>query len=87
MNKFLVNRDLIYDFMVENNLNTSEFCKMCGISPLTLAKLLLNDFNLDTANVVKICKVIKMQMYELFCPDFEMKICELWRKRKALRKT
>ena len=82
MSKYLVKRDLIYDFMMDHNLCTSEFCKVCRISPLTLAKLLLNDFNLDTANVVKICKVINFPLNELFCPDFEMKICDLWKQKK-----
>ena len=69
MKNFLVRRELIRDFMVENHLDTEQFCKMCKIPPLVLSQLLLNDFNFDVHHFARMCKTMNKNMHELLIGD------------------
>ena len=64
--KNTIKTELIENFIKENNLSKSKFCKMCKISQSTLNKIMTNSENLRIVALFKIAKVLKIQVYQMF---------------------
>ncbi|MBQ7307266.1 MAG: helix-turn-helix transcriptional regulator [Clostridia bacterium] len=64
--KNTINIEIIENFMFENKISKTEFCKMCEISLSTLNKIMNNDDNFETIALFKIAKVIKIRVYQMF---------------------
>ena len=58
--------ELIENFIKENNLSKSKFCKMCKISQSTLNKIMTNNENFKIIALFKIARVLKIQVFEMF---------------------
>ena len=58
--------ELIENFIKENNLSKSKFCKMCKISQSTLNKIITNNENFRIIALFKIARVLKIQVFEMF---------------------
>ncbi len=58
--------EIIKNFMIENKISKTKFCKMCKITLNTLNKIMANDFNFEIIALFKIAKVIKIQVYQMF---------------------
>lgn len=58
--------ELIENFIKENNLSKSMFCKMCKISQSTLNKIMTNSENFRIIALFKIASVLKIQVFEMF---------------------
>ncbi len=58
--------ELIENFIRENKISKTTFCKMCKISPNTLKKIMSNNDNFRIIALFKIAKVIKIKVYEIF---------------------
>lgn len=65
-NKF--KKEIIDNYLKENKISKTRFCKLCGISPYTLKKILNNE-NYEISALLKIAKVIEIQVYQMFCKD------------------
>lgn len=61
-----IKTEIIENFMVENKISKTKFCKMCKISPSTLNKIMTNDDNFGIIALFKIARVIKVQVYQMF---------------------
>ena len=57
---------LIENFIKDNNLSKSKFCKMCKISQSTLNKIITNNENFRIIALFKIARVLKIQVFEMF---------------------
>ncbi len=64
--KNTINAKIIKNFILENKISKTKFCKMCKISPSTLNKIISNDDNFKIIALFKIAKVIKIQVYMMF---------------------
>lgn len=58
--------EMIEDFMTQNKLSKTKFCKICKISVSTLNKILNNQTNVGIVALFKICRVMKIQICNLF---------------------
>ncbi len=58
--------ELIENFIKENNLSKSKFCKMCKISQSTLNKIMTNNENFRIIALFKIARFLKIQVFEMF---------------------
>ena len=58
------NIKLIDNFLKENNLTKTEFCKRCKIS-----RIYKNDFNIDIVVIIKISYAINQKPCDLFIND------------------
>lgn len=58
--------ELIENFIKDNNLSKSKFCKMCKISQSTLNKIMTNNENFKIIALFKIARVLKIQVYQMF---------------------
>lgn len=65
-NKF--KKETIDNYLKDNKISKTRFCKLCGISPYTLKKILNNE-NYEISALFKIAKVIEIQVYQMFCKD------------------
>lgn len=57
---------LIENFIKDNNLSKSKFCKMCKISQSTLNKIMTSNENSRIIALFKIARVLKIQVYQMF---------------------
>ena len=64
--KNTIKTEIIENFMLENQISKTKFCKMCKISPSTLNKIMTNDDNFGIIALFKIARVIKVQVYQMF---------------------
>lgn len=64
--KNTIKTELIENFIKENNLSKSRFCKMCNISQSTLNKIMNNSENFRIIALFKIARVLKIQVYQMF---------------------
>ena len=64
--KNTIKTEIIENFMLENKISKTKFCKMCKISPSTLNKIMTNDDNFGIIALFKIARVIKVQVYQMF---------------------
>lgn len=64
--KNTIKTELIENFIKDNNLSKSKFCKMCKISQSTLNKLMTNSENFRIIALFKIARVLKIQVYQMF---------------------
>ncbi len=67
--KYRINTEIIINFMLRNNLSKTKFCQMCNISPRTLKKIMVQDYNFGITKLFRIAKVINVQVYEMFSQD------------------
>jgi predicted transcriptional regulator len=65
-NKF--KKEIIDNYLKDNKISKTRFCKLCSISPYTLKKILNNE-NYEISALFKIAKVIEIQVYQMFCKD------------------
>ncbi len=63
--KFEFKTGIIENYLKENNMSKAAFCKLCGISPSTLTRI-MNHKNCRITAIVKIARVLKMPLVELF---------------------
>ena len=64
--KNTIKTEIIENFMSENKIRKTKFCKICKISPSTLKKIIANDDSFEIIALFKIAKVIKIQVYKMF---------------------
>lgn len=64
--KAKIKTEIFENFMKENNLSKSQFCKMCKISPSTFKKIMNNDLHFCTSALFKIEKTIKVKIFQMF---------------------
>ena len=67
MNKF--NTKLIDDYINENNLTKTEFCKKCGISKYHLAQIYKYNYNINVLVMKRIITVINVKPSLMFIDD------------------
>lgn len=58
--------ELIENFIKENNLSNSKFCKICKISQSTLNKIMTKSENFKISPLFKIARVLKIKVYQTF---------------------
>lgn len=61
-----IKSELIENFIKDNNLSKSKFCKMCKISQSTLDKIMTSNENFRIIALFKIARVLKIQVYQMF---------------------
>jgi len=62
----MLNPTKILEFMAENALSKTQFCKLCGISAGTLNKMLGGNSKIQISIIVKIVKLL------------DISVCDLW---------
>lgn len=61
-----VNVELLKNYMKEQGLSKTEFCRQCKISIEVLNKILANKDNFRIIAIFKIARKLNIQIYELF---------------------
>jgi transcriptional regulator with XRE-family HTH domain len=61
-----INIEILKNYMKEQQLSKTEFCKQCKISMEVLNKILANDSNFGIVALFKIARKLNMQIHELF---------------------
>lgn len=64
--KNTIKTELIENFIKDNNLSKSKFCKMCKISQSTLDKIMTSNENFRIIALFKIARVLKIEVYQIF---------------------
>ena len=64
--KNTIKTEIIENFMIENKMSKTKFCKTCKISPNTLDKIMTNNYDFGIIALFRIAKVIKVQVFKLF---------------------
>ena len=64
--KNTIKTELIENFIKDNSLSKSKFCKLCKISQSTLNKIMTNSENFRIIALFKIARVLKIQIYQMF---------------------
>lgn len=54
----------LFKLLIDKGMKKTEFAKLCGITPPTLAKLSKNEF-ISMANLVKICRGLDCQLSDI----------------------
>ncbi len=62
-NKFKT--EIIENYLKENKISKTKFCKLCGITPSTLRRIMNNE-NYRVSALFKISKELKLQVYKMF---------------------
>lgn len=60
-----INVNLIKNYLKENKMSKTKFCKLCGINFSTLNKILNNQKDFRVNALFKIAKVLNLQVYEI----------------------
>ena len=60
-----VNTEIIDNYLKENKLSKTKFCKVCGISRGTLEKVMKNE-NVRITVLFKIARVLNVPIHQLF---------------------
>ena len=60
-----VNRDLIFSYMTEKNIDIEEFCKLCNITLKEFSDLMKNDADIDTVIFCKVIYALNITIYDL----------------------
>ena len=60
-----VNRDLIFSYMIEKNINIEEFCELCNITLKEFSELMKNDPDIDPIIFRKIIYALDITIYDL----------------------
>lgn len=61
-----INTKLIEDYIKENNLTKTEFCKLCKISTKTLYKILLYKSKFSLIEIFKLARVMNISIINFF---------------------
>lgn len=61
----MVKTELINNYINENNLSKTAFCKLCKISLTTLNNILANKGNIRILAIFKISRAMKIKISEL----------------------
>lgn len=64
--KDIIKTEIIENFIQENNISKTQFCKLCKINLKTLNKILSNNTDFGVIALFKIAKVMKIQVYQIF---------------------
>lgn len=62
----IIKTELINNYLIENKLSKTAFCKLCKISVSTLNKILANDNNIGTIALFKIARMLNIRICDLF---------------------
>lgn len=62
---YKINRDLIFSFMIEHNIDISEFCKRCCITITEFSKVMKNDPYIKPIILAKIVKISNIKLIDL----------------------
>lgn len=73
--KETIKTELIRNFIKEQHLSKTKFCKLCKISPSTFHKIMKNDFHFHTGAFFRIAKVMKIEVVEIFDEQRYYKNC------------
>ena len=66
--KNLINTQLIENYIKENGLSKTKFCKICNIS-LSTYKRIMTDKNVRINALFRISRVLKIPFYQIFNSD------------------
>ncbi len=59
------NTEIIENYLKENKMSKTTFCKLCGVDPCTLMRI-MNHENYGVNALFKIARVLKIQVYQMF---------------------
>ena len=67
MKKKYIKTDLIKQYLKDNNLSKTAFCKKCKISPATFKKIIEQDMDVNIVSIFKIAFAMEIRVHEIFC--------------------
>ena len=67
MKKEYIKTDLIKQYIKDNNLSKTAFCKKFKISPATFKKIIEQDMNVNIVSIFKIAFAMEIRAHEIFC--------------------
>ena len=62
---YKINRDLIFSYLIENNIDISEFCEKCHITIKEFSDIMKNDPYIDPIMFAKISKILNIKLIDL----------------------
>ncbi|MBQ8909231.1 MAG: hypothetical protein IJY90_02990 [Clostridia bacterium] len=62
-----INAEMILNYIKENNLTKTSFCKLCKIGLDTFERIMSNIRNYRIIALFKIARVMKIGVYQMFC--------------------
>ena len=63
--KITIDSEKIYLYMVTNQLTKKQFAKDCGLSILSLNKILKGDESVSLITIMKVCKTMGISLKEI----------------------
>ena len=67
MKKKYIKTELIEQYMIDNNLSKTAFCKKCKIAPATFKKIMEQNMDVNVVSIFKIAFAINIRAHEIFC--------------------
>ena len=61
-----IKTELIENYLKENNLSKTKFCKICKISYSTYKKIMSSDNNFGVIALFRIAKILNIEVYKMF---------------------
>ena len=61
-----IKTELVENYIKENNLTKTKFCKLCGINYNQYQKFMANNLNFDVIVLFRIGRLINVKVYQLF---------------------
>lgn len=64
--KYRLKTEIIENYIKENNLTKTEFCRGCKVSLYLFNKIMKGYLNFDVRILLRIARLIKIEVYKLF---------------------
>lgn len=64
--KKIIKTEVIENYLKDNKLSKTKFCKMCKISLSTFHKAMSNNLNFGIVAMFKMARVMRVELKELF---------------------
>ncbi len=55
------NTEIINNYLIENKINKTEFCKLCGVSKYALEQFYKNNFKIKVIPLLKIANLLHVR--------------------------
>lgn len=62
---YKINRDIIFQYMIDNNLDIKKFCNKCHITLKEFSNLMKNDPYINTIIFAKVITVLEIELIDL----------------------
>lgn len=69
MKKKYIKKELIEQYLKDNKLSKTAFCKKCKIAPSTFKKIIEQNTNVGIVAIFRIAFAMNLKVHEIFCDE------------------